>query len=540
VSATRSRRTGTAGSSWGPVKTALARLPGALEAALTIKHALRPPPRGAFPGRAFHSWLRDLPGSLPPPDRRILLFACRDNWLRFSLATAVVLLARRCRVDFAYLPYTRVDREESLLDAKEFRFYYGRFLDDRCHPYLRFLDLTGFAASPASPEMAAEADRQSLLDTRWLLQREELDLDGNRAHREAYEFRRRRNLDCMSRVVSLLERHPCDGMLLAHGNLRELGAAFRAARLLGRRAVTFDFKERAEALVLSGDGPVCHMDTSREWAADAPHTLGPEGRERVGDLMARRLEAKWKGFSWSHQYTGFTGDRDAVLGRLHLPGGGPMVLLCPNVAWDSSLQGRDRAFPSLAEWIRHTVRFFAARPDTRLVVRAHPSETMFGTAQPVAGMVRECFPQLPANLRIVDSQELINTYDLMDLCDLGLVYNSTTGLEFALRGLPVVVAGRPHYGEKGFTIDVDTRDQYDAAMEGLLAAPGSRLSDRQVELAWCYADVFFFRWHHPFPWCMATFWQDMERWPLRRVLSEEGERRFGPTLDLLVGRPYSN
>ena len=41
----------------------------------------------------------------------------------------------------------------------------------------------------------------------------------------------------------------------------------------------------------------------------------------------------------------------------------------------------------------------------------------------------------------------------MDSSDLGLVYSSTTGLELALYGVPVIAAARIHYADKGFTID---------------------------------------------------------------------------------------
>lgn len=521
-------------------KDLLAHIPGALETALAVNLALRRPPAPGRPGQAFHSWLRDLAAAPllpdPPPERRVLLFACRNNWLRMAAASAVVLLHRNCRVDVAYLPYHQTRREETLAEAKQFRYFWGRYLRDGLHPRLHFTDLSRVEPAPLPVALVEQADSLSILDARWCLQLEEIDAAANPQHRAVWEFRRRRNLDGMARLLSFLRSRSYDVAALPHGNVRELGAAFRVARHAGLPTVTYDFKERAEAIVLSDDDPVAFMDTSREWNADAPHTLSPEARERVRDLIARRCDAQWKGFSWSHQYVGYEGDRAGVLTRLDLPAGGPVALLCPNVAWDSSLQGRDRAFSSLVDWVRHTARFFADRPQGRLVIRVHPSESMFGTAQPVAQVVRDCFPRLPANLRIVDSQDAINTYDLMDLCDFGLVYNSTTGLEFALRGTPVLVAGRPHYSEKGFTREAGSREQYDAALDGLLESSSSRLSDRQIELAWCYADVFFFRWHHPFPWCMSTFWKDLERWPLSRVLSPEGQARFGPTFDILAGR----
>ena len=54
----------------------------------------------------------------------------------------------------------------------------------------------------------------------------------------------------------------------------------------------------------------------------------------------------------------------------------------------------------------------------------------------------------------------MNTYDLMDMADLGLVYTTTVGLEMAMRGIPVVVAGKTHYRNRGFTQDPHTWVEY--------------------------------------------------------------------------------
>jgi len=43
----------------------------------------------------------------------------------------------------------------------------------------------------------------------------------------------------------------------------------------------------------------------------------------------------------------------------------------------------------------------------------------------------------------------------------------------------------------------------------------------------------------PFPWHVQHFWDDVERWPLDQVLSEEGLQVFGKTFDYLVGKPIA-
>jgi hypothetical protein len=47
-------------------------------------------------------------------------------------------------------------------------------------------------------------------------------------------------------------------------------------------------------------------------------------------------------------------------------------------------------------------------------------------------------------------------------------------------------------------------------------------------------DVYMNQWCRPFPWCLSTFYQDIRRWPLERVLGSEGAR-FEDTFTILAG-----
>ena len=56
---------------------------------------------------------------------------------------------------------------------------------------------------------------------------------------------------------------------------------------------------------------------------------------------------------------------------------------------------------------------------------------------------------------------------------------------------PVILAGEAHYGNKGFTYDSTTQEQYLELLRG--AGNISRLSDEQFELAKVYAHCYFIR-----------------------------------------------
>ena len=523
-------------------KELLAKVPGVLEAALYLRHRLLPPSRSEFSWNSFPGWMEDLKRLRPKRIResraKVLLFGMNDNMISMILAIATILLSRDCDVDFAFLPFTNYAEEDPLSVVKSNRFHYWSCVRGRNVPGLRFIDVSSLPMMPPSVEMEGQANTQGLIDVKWWLLREELDLQGAPEVRKLLEFRTRRNLDCMRGFSGLLASAEYDAIITLNGNIMEFGALYRVGRILGKPVTSFEFAERLETIVFSSDRPAVWVDTSRLWAEDFPHILSTSARNNIEELIFIRKGTNWGGFANVYQSAKYDGARKDTLARLKMrDDGSPIVLVCPNIAWDSAWLGLDRAFPSMLSWLRQTAAYFARRPECQVIVRAHPAEHYAGTAEPVLEVIRASLGELPAHFRLVEAEESLNTYDLMDICDVGLVYNSTTGLEMALRGIPVVVTALPHYGRKGFTTDVDTPEQYFYALEYLLADPKSgKLSDRQRELAWCYADIYFFRWPQPFPWSITNFWADLGKWPVSRVLSDEGRTTFGPTFDLLVGR----
>jgi hypothetical protein len=149
-------------------------------------------------------------------------------------------------------------------------------------------------------------------------------------------------------------------------------------------------------------------------------------------------------------------------------------------------------------------------------------------------------PDLPAHIHLVEADSPINTYDLIEVADIGLVYTTTVGMEMAMSGVPVIVAGQTHYRGKGFTLDPDNWDNYLQMLNQTLSNPEDFVLDReQVEQAWNYAYRFFFEYPCPYPWHLLYFWEEQEEWSMERVLSNEGQEAFGETFRYLLGEPIN-
>jgi hypothetical protein len=149
-------------------------------------------------------------------------------------------------------------------------------------------------------------------------------------------------------------------------------------------------------------------------------------------------------------------------------------------------------------------------------------------------VVKNALKDMPENIHMIGPLEMVNTYDLMEIASLGLVYTTTTGLEMAMNGIPVIVCGQTHYRKRGFTLDPASWDEYYTLIEQTLKGKTS-LTETQTETAWEYAYRFFFEYPLEFPWRLMHFWKDMEVSPMSKVLSDEGQKEFGKAFAYLAG-----
>jgi hypothetical protein len=259
--------------------------------------------------------------------------------------------------------------------------------------------------------------------------------------------------------------------------------------------------------------------------------------EQVKALFSTRREAGlWQNFSRRWQGMASVGG-EAVRAALGLDQR-PIVLLATNVIGDSLTLGRQVFSESMTEWLSRTVEYFADHPEAQLVVRIHPGE-LITKGPSVAEVVRKAVPDgIPEHIYLVPADAEINTYDLIEVSDLGLVYTTTVGLEMAMSGIPVIAIGQTHYRGKGFTLDPESWEAYFHLLdEAVQFGRGITLNESQVNTAWEYAYRFFFEYPLAFPWHLLHLWDDLQIWPMERVLSEEGQEQFGAAFHYLSGEP---
>ena len=466
--------------------------------------------------------------------RRVLMVAYLRWWLEYTVALGLMLEAVGHSIDMGLIPYYRWTKPITSFDSRRRQHYVRQKLLEHGLPF-QILDLYRGGVNSLPPEMLASMQDQSVLDVQYTLQREDVDPMGE--HRALYRLRLSRNLAAARAAYGLLQSHQYDTVVIPNGSILEFGAIFRVAKHLNVPIVTYEFGEQKQRMWLAQDGEVMRLDTTDLWDAKGSQPLTEEEKEKIHTLyQARRGARTWGQFKRQWQSSPSQGAQQAAT-ALNLDPQRPMVLLCTNVVGDSLALNRQVFTEGMSDWLEQTVKHFADRPQAQLVVRVHPGE-LLGAGHPSVEIVKQALPQQPEHVIVVPPEDSINTYDLFELAQFGLTYTTTVGMEMAMFGVPVIVAGATHYRHKGFTVDPDSLDGYLAAIDNWLAAPEACAIDpHQSELAWRYAYRFFFELPFAFPWHLVTFWEDLEQRSFESVMTTEGLAPYRETLRALGGEP---
>ncbi|HKZ44009.1 MAG TPA: hypothetical protein VJZ78_03120 [Anaerolineales bacterium] len=464
-----------------------------------------------------------------PAGKKIFLFSSTHKWLEIDLFLSLALAGQGHEVTHAYYPYGEWNIQSALFDLRK-QSVYTRNILSQVSSVMSTVDL--FRSKIPSGEIPREVldivDQVTDYDYMYAYQTEEVNDED-----QFYLFRHDRNLHSARTLYSLLQKLKPDVVIVPNGTILELGVAYRISRLLDIPTSTFEYSDQRNVMWLAQNDEIMLQNTDLVWKKAEGRNLKPSEIKKVESLMTSRKEAALYGkFSRKWQNAPSKGPENTkkMLGLDDRP----VILLATNVMGDSLTLGRQTFTKSMADWIIRTIQYFIQTKGIQLVIRIHPGEARVEHGS-ISEMIQQMLPVLPDHIHVIGPLEEVNTYDLMDLASLGLVYTTTVGLEMALRGIPVVVAGRTHYRNRGFTHDptswVNYFKELNALMENLQSF---QLTEDQVRLAWKYTYLFFFEYPHPFPWHMAGRAKDFKECTMSSVLSKRGLNKYGRTFELLT------
>jgi len=298
-------------------------------------------------------------------------------------------------------------------------------------------------------------------------------------------------------AITAIERFKPDFLLMSHGCYVDYGAALSVARDAGIPVVLWHFSYLEHHIYmkthLQGSNWDIHMLSEDAWQQRREHALSEQEDGRLESYLNARYTTD---AAADVKLPGQPLAMDELRKKLDIPFNKPVWCIFTHLNWDDVFAFNSQmAFDTPELWLIDTIRTVIAHPDITWLIKVHPAEINTGTVYSVKSIIEEHFPELPPHVRVIPADSDINAYGLYLIADGGVTVFGTPGLELAILGKPVILAGDGHYGGKGFTYDGLTKEDYMAFLNRAEHLP--KLSALQQALARQYAYSYFIQHQIP-------------------------------------------
>jgi hypothetical protein len=159
-------------------------------------------------------------------------------------------------------------------------------------------------------------------------------------------------------------------------------------------------------------------------------------------------------------------------------------------------------------WFRETLRLAAEDDSVQWLVKLHPAllwklESNQVEEDPAElDIIRATLGELPPHMKLLMPDHDVDNRELFELLDAAVTIRGTVGMELPQLGVPVLTAGTSDYAGRGFTIDADTVEEYEANVRRIGELP--RLDADAIRKAKLYAYGVFCQK----PWVYTSYRTD--------------------------------
>jgi len=302
----------------------------------------------------------------------------------------------------------------------------------------------------------------ALNSLRWVLRRHSLpDNDQTRAFMRAFIVGA---WNVCQQFNDMVEREHPRAVVVFNGMFYPEAAARHVCQQKGVRVITHEVGlQPYTAFFTTGEA------TAYPMRIESGFQLSPEMETRLNDYLSARFQGDFS-MAGIRFWPEIKPLDDAFLAKADIFQ--KIVPVFTNVIFDTSQVHANTIFPHMFAWLENVREVARAHPEVLFVLRAHPDESRPGkqSRESVGGWVHQSgILDLP-NVAFYESNEFVNSYELIRRAHLVMVYNSTIGLEATLMGKPVLAGGKARFTQLETSFYPASAEEYNQLLEGFLSA----------------------------------------------------------------------
>jgi len=143
-----------------------------------------------------------------------------------------------------------------------------------------------------------------------------------------------------------------------------------------------------------------------------------------------------------------------------------------NVLWDARVHFKEAVFETCEEWVLNTIKVISelSPNNINLYIRIHPGEEkgFVKSRYPLAPLIYDYIKKNNINfVKVIDSSDNFNSYDLANTCDYSICYASKIAIELAAIGKKVITTGDAWTRNKNITHDIKNKKEYKQVIKNI-------------------------------------------------------------------------
>ena len=279
-----------------------------------------------------------------------------------------------------------------------------------------------------------------------------------------------------------------ESIILNHGLYIPQGVILEVARFYGIRVSTWHLGYR-KGTILIATGDTYHKTLLDPIKND--RTAEALSEDKKSEIL-RYLKSRRTGNQDQISFVYYSDEEDkALLKKINESTNNAFnFIVALNVSWDAQSHYKDNIYDSMEEWIAELIEIAKSfEGKANFIFRCHPAEvtgrriSRFPTSRFILDRISSS-----NNIYVINADDKISTYDLIDYCDAGIIYASKVGVEIACSGKELIICGESCLRNKDIGREVKHKSDLHFHIEDIVS--GSRLIDKEKALKYAY-HLFF-------------------------------------------------
>jgi hypothetical protein len=412
------------------------------------------------PRQAIEQWCRALGDyNLSESKGEVLITAIRNyTWIEWSVYAAFVFRQKGYNTTLLF----RSSEVEKLYPESKYLNFWTKV---ESLPFMTLLDLDKLDFDPTRAifyQSELKGEIKSALAYNFHVESENIDLDCALYDSSLAELNQLVGQQA-AKLEQLLIKKKYRVFLCFSGLINETPGLLRAARYRGVETACIEgWGWRQGHMIYHFNSPALEYNI-KGWM----NYLGPwnDAKEQEIEHYFNFLEKNTKDEKWLSevmkvQQANVDDDMPSHIREFVQDGKRLFVLAC-NVVGDSSMLNRETIFASQQQLIRGCIDYFKQRPDLKLIIRAHPGETVVAKKVGIfMGEFSEPLVEGIPNILVVHNYEKLNTFSLVPYTAGVICWISSVAVDMIIRGVPAVVTANPKYAGLGIVDEPQTQDEF--------------------------------------------------------------------------------